>query len=407
MRRLALGLMLAALLVAPAAGDGRPIHSHMNPALPKPAARPPFDFAATYTADLWSNTRGGRARGVRYLDNLDLTLTVDAGAAFGWQGATLFVYALYNNGRSLSGDLVGDLQTASNIDTGGVQALRLYEAWVEQRLAGDRLSLKLGLFDLNSEFDTNDSSAIFINSSFGVGPDFSQSGRNGPSIFPVTSLAVRAQYQLTEHWRVRAAVLAGTPGDPAHPRRTAILLRPRDGVLLVGEAAYQDADTQAAIGSWHYTARFDDLLASAQAGQPVQHGGNSGVYAYFERRLTHPGPSTGLSGFIRVGIADQQANPFGSYIGGGLVYAGPLPGRAADHLGLAVASVALADRFRRAQALTGEPTTARETTIELTYRAPLTPRLTVQPDVQYIIHPGADPRVRDALVVGLRAEVGF
>ena len=44
--------------------------------------------------------------------------------------------------------------------------------------------------NLNAEFYVNDSSAMFINSSFGMGQDFAQSGKNGPSIFPVTSTDV-------------------------------------------------------------------------------------------------------------------------------------------------------------------------------------------------------------------------
>jgi len=42
-----------------------------------------------------SNVRGGVRRGSRYLDNLDVTLVVDAERAFGWGGATLFAYGLY------------------------------------------------------------------------------------------------------------------------------------------------------------------------------------------------------------------------------------------------------------------------------------------------------------------------
>jgi porin len=33
--------------------------------------------------------------------------------------------------------------------------------------------------------------------------------------------------------------------------------------------------------------------------------------------------------------------------------------------------------------------------------------LTVQPDVQYVVNPGTDPALDDALVVGLRFEIAF
>ncbi|MDQ3482646.1 MAG: carbohydrate porin, partial [Pseudomonadota bacterium] len=158
---------------------------------------PAIDLSVIYTAEVFRNTRGGLGRGTRYLDNFDMTLTVDGERALGWRGATLFAYGLYNNGEPFSDDLVGAVQGVSNIET-GVGAARLYEAWIEQRFASDRASVKLGLYDLNSEFDAIEAAALFLNPSHGIGPDFSQSGRNGPSIFPVTSLAIRGDYRLAD-----------------------------------------------------------------------------------------------------------------------------------------------------------------------------------------------------------------
>ena len=48
-----------------------------------------------------------------------------------------------------------------------------------------------------------------------------------------------------------------------------------------------------------------------------------------------------------------------------------------------------------------------EMAIESTYLAQLTPWLAIQPDVQYIIHPGALQSSANALVLGLRATVTF
>ena len=46
--------------------------------------------------------------------------------------------------------------------------------------------------------------------------------------------------------------------------------------------------------------------------------------------------------------------------------------------------------------------TAGETTVELTYLAQLGSWLVVQPDVQYVIHPGGTRGMRNAVVPGLR-----
>ena len=207
---------------APAEDAGTQVHGRSAPASVEEKSSA-VDLSVVYSADVWSNVRGGTKRGSRYLDNLDVTLTVDAERVFGWRGATLFAYGLYNNGTRFSEDLVGDAQGISNIET-GVRATRLYEAWVEQRFASDHASLKFGLYDLNSEFDAIESAALFLNPSHGIGPDFSQSGLNGPSIFPTTSLALRGDLKVTDNWLVRAAILDGVPGDPDRPKRTAIKL---------------------------------------------------------------------------------------------------------------------------------------------------------------------------------------
>jgi porin len=398
---------LALMLAAPAAAQS-PADDPAVAVDEAEEAPPAVDLSVVYTADIWRNMRGGLRRGWRYLDNLDVTLTVDAERALGWNGATIFLYGLYNNGNSLTDDLVGDAQVVSNIDA-GVRAARLYEAWVEQRFAGDRGSVKVGLYDLNSEFDATDSGGLFINSSHGIGPDFSQTGQNGPSIFPSTSLAMRVDYALTDNWIVRAAVLDGVPGDPNRPKRTTIKLGNGDGALLVGEVNYVDDDTKVALGHWRYTARFDDLVATQPDLSPVRRRGNDGFYMLAERRLTREAEddAQGLSGWVRLGVADKRVNPVQRYIGGGLVYTGPIAGRDEDQLGIAVGHIDFGSPYRQAVALAGDPPVRNEMFVELTYRAAITDWLTLQPDVQYIANPGGSNALRDAVVVGLRTEIGF
>lgn len=373
---------------------------------------PAVDLSAVYTGEVWSNRRGGLRRGARYLDNLDVTLTIDAERALGWRGAKLFVFGLYNNGVAFSRDVVGDAQTISNIET-GIRAARLYEAWVEQRFARDRASIRFGLYDLNSEFDTTEAGSLSLLSSHGIGPEFGQSGRNGPSIFPSTSLALRADYKVSDHWLVRAAVLDGVPGDPAHPGRTAIKLSGSDGALLVGEVDYQDDDTKAGIGYWRYTARFEGLDAPEGRDAVNRRADNQGLYLLAERRLIRvpgraEGPNKrGLAGFVRLGFAQARINPIGHFVGGGLVYTGLIRAQGDDRLGVTFAVAGFGAPYRNAAAATGRRSDRSERVVELTYRTPLSPWLTVQPDLQYIVNPGGDPKLKNALALGLRAEIGF
>jgi len=389
-------LLLALLIIAePAlAQDERPTG---YPRSANERSDRPVTLSAVYTADIRSNVDGGVERGTRYLDNLDLQVAIDADRLIGWHGARIFLYGIYDNGVSIS-RLVGDIQTISNIET-RVGAARLFEAWVEQDV-GRSASIKAGIYNLNSEFDTTQSGGLFLISSHGIGSDIAQTGRNGPSIFPITSLAVRGELKLGENWLAHVAVLDGVP---AHLKRTAIKLSERDGALVIGEVNYLKGGTKAAIGAWGYTARFDPLLPSAAPAR-----GNKGAYVFAEHRLvgTRADDAAGLAGWLRFGIADTRYNPIASYLGGGLVYTGLTPGRGDDQVGISFAAASFGDRYRQSQALADAAIDKREVVVEAVYNAIVTPWLSVQPDLQYVVDPGGDAELADALVIGLRVKIG-
>ena len=365
---------------------------------------PSFDATAAYTGEIWSQLDGGQRSDQRYLDNVDLQLTIDLAQAAGWPGAKLFVYGLYNNGTSFSGDLVGDLQGVSNIET-GIQALRLEEAWLDQSFADGHGSVRVGLYNSNSEFDASLVRAVFVNPSHGIGPDFGQAGLNGPSIFPVTSLATRLAWTFDGGAYARLAVLDGVPGDPNHPKRTTIDLSGRDGALIAGEVGLASENGRVlSLGLWDFTAAFDDLTQTTPLGDPLRRHDNRGAYAAAEGPLWSKEDHDALdvSGFVRVGVASDDVNPIGSYFGAGLVATGPLDDRPADKLGLAVAIANVGDRYRKLIEDAGGRPRARELNVELTYQAPVVDGLVIQPDLQWIDHPNADASVRNALVIGIR-----
>lgn len=396
MRRAILAVITLALLDAPvlASESEMPqVHPHAAPKHDETAVTHPLKIEAAYSADIWHVASGGVESGSRYLDNFDLIAEADLEELVGWRGATAFAYMLYNNGNSLSA-LLGDAQVASNIET-GVKAVRLYEAWIDQRLT-ESVSLRIGLYDLNSEFDALETSGLFLGSAHGIGTDISQSGENGPSIFPVTSLAARLSAELTDKWSVRAAILDAVPGDPARPGKTAITLDGDDGALLIGEIERSLGKGRLIAGYWRYTAEFDRLAGGASRG-------NDGVYLRGEMPLIHEDDKAqGLKGFFRMGLADGKINRFDRFASVGLTYTGLLPGRDGDQIGLAAATAILSPSARQA---TGSKNA--ETALELTYQLPVGQVLTLQPNVQYIINPDANGSLSDALALGLRIIIGW
>ncbi|HEV8341012.1 MAG TPA: carbohydrate porin [Candidatus Binatia bacterium] len=102
-----------------------------------------------YDGEIFINTSGGLRRGTTYLGNLNLQLTLDAQRLAGWPGATVFLYGLGTHGGHPS-TFVGDAQGVSNIEA--ATKWKIEEGWIQQNLFGNRFSVLIGRYDLNSEF---------------------------------------------------------------------------------------------------------------------------------------------------------------------------------------------------------------------------------------------------------------
>jgi porin len=353
---------------------------------------------ASFSGDYLRNMAGGIREDTAYLTNIDFTLDMPVQAILGSSSARVFAYALHNNDTTFSTPIVGDAQFVSNIDAPG--ALRLYELWYEQDLG--KLSARFGLYDLNSEFDVIEAAGLFIQSSHGIGAEFAQSGINGPSIFPVTSLGLRLQTALGEAATLRYVILDGVPGDPNDFDRTTVKLGNGDGVLQTLELDSQiHARLRLTAGYWRYSADFDYLDRVDALGNNLRGDGNDGWYVSAESQITAAVAGGDVVAFIRYGRANESFNSFGSYLGAGFVVNAPF-GRRNARLGLAMARAGSGDSLRRL--VPGTPRS--ETSLELTYSIQITPWLRLQPDLQYVINPGVNPALKDAWVVGLRMEIG-
>jgi porin len=367
-----------------------------DPVLAEEAGEDGISGEIAYTAEALA---GSGAGGLDYVDNLDVTLSARTG------DTQFFAYALYNNGRDFSGPRYPRGWVASNIET-GVQSLRLYEAWIDQTFADGKVSLRAGLYDLNSEFDALDAASLFINPAHGIGTDFSQSGRNGPSIFPVTSLGLRLQAKLGESTTLRLAVLDGVPGDPANPKRTAIKLGNGDGALLATEIDRALGDWRLIGGYWRYTAPFGDLLASAQSSSPVLRKGAQGLYLRGEGLVSGAKTGRGLDAFFRLGWADGRFHEVERFASAGLRWRGPFAGRVDDQAGIALAWSGASHRARQALALGGEVIARNDWAFEATYAFQLTEWLSVQPNLQYFINPAYELG-RKVVMGGVRVSFGW
>ena len=160
---------------------------------------------------------------------------------------------------------------------------------------------------------------------------------------------------------------------------------------------------------WNYSGTFNDLCSQIDPSLDIQRRDNYGGYVLIDQMLYQNVLSTteGLRGFARFGIANGHVNIFDYHIGGGVVYTGLIPSREEDELGYAVASAHASNDYQSYYHSLLLASVSTETSHELTYKMKFAEWLFVQYDVQYVVHPSADPSISNAFVGGIRLEVNL
>lgn len=353
-----------------------------------------IEMHSILSIDSVSNVQGGLREDETILGNYDFTVSLDTEKAGLWDNGTFFTYVLGNfNTDGVPTEFVGDLQASDNIEA--AESIKLYEAWYEHSFSDDAFGILFGLHDYNSEFDALEYAGGLINSSFGISPDISQVG---PSIFSTTSVAARVRYSFLENGYVLAAVYDGVPGNPNNPRGTHIKFSSEDGIFYATEIGVLGEESdyyKLGLGSWYHTAEFEDFLGNMRDE-------NGGVYLIGEKKLfSEVDVSQGLGMFAQLGFAQESRNAVDSYVGIGLQYTGLIEDRDEDTFSIGVARAQISGELQQQM----QEVESHETAIEANYRIAFANYFALTPDIQWIINPGATKGVKDALVLGVRAEI--
>ena len=244
-----------------------------------------------------------------------------------------------------------------------------------------------------------------LNAAFGWPPISSVDLPAGGPAFPLSALGVRARAKLSDQLTLLLAMFdcnAAGPGveDPQNLDPHGLNFRLRDSPLLMGELQYYyqfdpSRPGTLKLGAWMHTGEFSDprfdtngvaLADPASNGMPAQHRGDFAPYVVLEQMLVpfDPKGEKGIAGFGRLQVTQSDRNTVDFCADGGINVSGFWPARPDDSIsvGLSYARISSAARG-----------------------------WTVQPDVQYVVHPGggaSDPnsasgqRIPDALVLGMR-----
>ena len=322
----------------------------------------------------------------------------DASIGYEWSinsSWSLNVYgsAFFTNGNSIS-DRVGDLQGISNIEAH--RGAEILEGWLEL-ISPIGLGLKGGILDSNGDFDSIEPAQFFINSSHGIGPDLSSVGVNGPSIFPETGLGAIAFFE-EKKWSIKLGAfdpLTRASGSEFY-KASNIDWDFSDGVLMVSELQVTTTDSRISVGIW--TSSFSLEKNYTQLSNLSN---AKGMYTSLNRS-----DSFGDT-YIRLGLSESKNAYIDRYIGAGWVKkisssSNFLP---QSLIGISWASARLGDLGLFSEWTGGELNKddhSFEHILEISSNTKLSDNLQLQPNLQFIIQPGAQSSAQSRLVVGVR-----
>lgn len=371
-----------------------------------------------YKVDFLRNTGGGIQRGGRPMSHVDLKLAADFEKLAGWSGGSGYVNFIEDHGGKVNALQVGSLTGVSNIEV-AAHTNRLFHVWLQQEFADGRGALLMGLYPIDSEFQTIETAGLFVQPPYGPTADIALT--RGPSVFNTSAFGFRGRWYSTDRSAyIQGAVLDGIPGDPSNPRGTHIRFNKGDGTMSIVEAGWKPgaAKTEGAkdeseriekyaAGLWGYTIRVNDQIDTEVDGVTPIRRRSWGWYALAEKTLYQAKGGHDLAAFLRLSGTDGDSTSIKTAVNLGFRVKALLPGREDDLFGLAYTRASLSSKWRSVQLAAGTATTAFEDAWELTYRIQASKWLAVQPVVQRINHPGGVASRAAASIVGARVEIVF
>lgn len=386
-----------------------------------------IDLGFSSINEVWGNTTGGAYTGSVYTSLLQFATTLNLEKLIDWNGCSFYSRWIYLAGEDPGTNLAGSIFGISSI--AGYSTLRNLELWLQQNMLDDIISLRAGQLVADSEFAISDYGALFINDTFGWPAGLYTSIPNGGPAYPVGAPGIRLKVTPNDLFSFQTAAFQGNVySENVNNHGFHWNLNSNQGYFYITEAAYHYQCVlpgKLKTGCWFSSSTFQNF-----SNQNNTLSGNYGIYAISDQMIYRcpdkneaknisliqdkqflvQSPHRGLGFFNRITFEPACSNLLNLYDDSGFVFRGLFPSRAQDILGVACAYGLLSNgaiNTMKQNQKTGASLSNTTFDIELTYQLQITSCFTLQPDLQYIIHPGMSEPLPNALIIGLRGNVTF
>jgi len=387
-----------------------------------------------------NNLSGGIKTGSVYQGALFMLMDIDSSKALGYAGGTFHVSGEWLNGeKPFSDKYIGDYNHVNLVDFANSE--RILELYYQQKLINDSLSIKAGELCIDSDFITPtyysafgdftllNQTFFFPSLPFGLfSLPYLPKDSRGLSTTPLSTPGVVIKVQATDNLSLQVGTYSGAPDQDTGLRFD---LSENNGMLTFAEVGYQvnpgtnnpGLGGSYKLGGYYHTSYFPDsynsvLYASGLTPDLDKHHGNFVGYILAEQQLFLENGKAdparqGLVGFFRGLMAPSDRNLTDLELDGGLLYRGLIPTRDWDTLAVAYSYLEFSKDIRRAQEQINQmapgtfvPVDA-EQLVEVSYKIQATAWWTIQPSLQWVIHPGGSSAIDNACAFILQTTLRF
>ncbi|MGH9476429.1 MAG: carbohydrate porin [Terriglobales bacterium] len=360
-------VLICLVAVAVMFGISLPAFSQQDSAGNSPLARRGLTFSGWLQLDGSAVASGGQPQASsfdgQYL--LDVAFNIDTAKLAGLPGGTLLIDVQSHSGPSILTHQMPALQDPDNMDA--YSETSVDRAWFQQDWFGHKVQTQIGLMYVDDQFFTVPFGQNFVSLDFSsdasistfVLPTFPK-GSFGGDVFVYPG---RGLYFSAGMYNDHSTELPYDPG----------------GDLYLSEEGWQgkwrNLPLKLQVGAWTDTGRLRRF-----SGGITRQG--SGVYLVASRKLWQPRehPDRGLGTFVQFGTGPPSVAAVRQHYGAGMVWTGPWAARAKDEIGFAFSDSLLTPQAGFARGFENE--------FETYYQIAAWKGLTIQPDIEYWLHPG-------------------
>ena len=354
-------------------------------------------FGVAESLEGYYNFTGGRRVGAAAASTFDVNVSLDMNELLHLPGGKFYADLEAHSFQNPTNLLVGDFQVFDKNTADPF--LQMFEFWYQQEFFHNTLRLKIGKVDANAEFSLIDNGLDFMTSSAHVTPTLFVF-----PTFPDPKPSINLFFTPGKLFYASVAAYAANSSDHFldFSGKPASIQPSINGTLWIGESGLtwdhlsaKSDDGNLRLGIWKHTGKFN----RTDDNSPVNEAG--GIYAVINQTLWKPisekESNRGLRMFLEYAQASKGIAPVYQHFGGGLLWTGIAAGRKDDEIGICT-------QYGRISPQPGL-LWKYEQAFESFYKFFVASWVNLQPDVQYIVHPGGS--YANALVGTLELNLQF